>query len=110
MIGKLFVNLTHYRLKVYDDDKETLLLDIMPSGMIATVYRQVGVIDTYDGIPVHALMESQAYGIPDSESNVIYITELSVRKAVLREDVIAYGEVINVQNGILSCVGFRLNN
>jgi len=84
-----FVNLTPHEIVVVGENKEVKTV-ILPSGEIARVKIKQEFTTTVEGIPVVKTIFYEVEGLPEPQSDTIYIVSSLVAQAVPhREDVVA---------------------
>lgn len=88
-----FINLTPHTLTVVDDSGNTIL-SVAPSGTVARVTTQQTVVGNVGGVDVVRTVFGDVDGLPDPQTNTVYIVSTLVLQAlkangVVRDDVVA---------------------
>lgn len=99
-------NLTPHVLNIYDENKN-LIISIEPEEKPARVKVSKTHFDTKFGVPLFVTLFGEIENLPNPEKDVILVTSLLVRQAVLdRDDVFSPGELLRDEKGVpVGCIG-----
>lgn len=108
---KKFINLTPHTVNVVDSD-ENVILSVVPSGNVARVTTQQTVVGNVGSIEVVRTVFGDVDGLPDQQSDTVYIVSTLVLQALKannidRDDVVAPDTSSAVRNNDGQILGVK---
>jgi hypothetical protein len=89
------VNLTPHEINIVGEQNR----NILPSGQVARVTEEIKRVGTVDGIPIIHKTFGEVEGLPEPQSDTVFIVSLLVAQAAKRIDVLAIGETVRNEKG-----------
>lgn len=102
------INLTPHSIHICGADN-AIVRTIQASGTQARCAVTTTPVGDVDGIPLVMTVFGAVSGLPEPESDTMYIVSLLVKQAVQRQDVVSPGEMVRNPDGtILGCKNFNV--
>ena len=89
------INLTPHEINIVGEQT----INIPPSGQIARVVEKIGNIGDVNGIPLIHKTFGKVEGLPEPQTDTIFIVSLLVAQATHRTDILAIGETVRNEKG-----------
>jgi hypothetical protein len=110
-VAKL-INLTPHKLVIYDEQGESIITELEPSGAVARCAVESVQVGEVNSVPIFSTQFGEVKDLPKPEAEKMYIVSLLVRSALPnRRDLASPGELIRDAEGKpIGCKGLNINS
>lgn len=97
-MSKNFVNLTPHEVTFVTESGNVV---VPASGSLARVSTSNETIDNIDGIPVKKTVYGEVEGLPDPETDTIFLVSSMVASRIDRDDVLVPADFVRDEKGVI---------